>query len=562
MTIKILTSLYLCLIPLYGFPSIPTEKNIQENWMTIKTIPKVIEDMTLEEKIGQLLMVHFNGESLNDDARLLIQNLYVGGFIYYNWANGLDTPLQVRQLSTELQQAAEQNPQPIPLFIAIDQEGGAVSRLANGFTVFPGNCALGMTRDPQLAEYCAYAIGQELQAVGVNFNLSPVVDVNNSVKSPLIGIRTFSDSPEAVVEFTKSTLKGYQAAGIITALKHFPGHGDVEIDSHEDLPFNDKSREELFQNDLYPFIQLAGQADTIMTAHLIATALDPVNCATLSKASLDVLRNELDFKGAIISDSLVMDGLLKNCDSIDEAAVRALNAGCDILLLGGKHLAGKHKDLEVSLEDIVRIHGTLADAVRSGRISEDRLDEAVHRILHLKICYLSNHSMLIGQPLDLFVNTQKNCQLAEEIANRSVQFKINKSMMRFDVAESQIALFAPEIMKHSINQTSLPFLGSKNESLFFKELIPNDHEIKKAKELTRFVDIIVFCTYNAWRNDKQIELVNSLMEMGKPVIIIVLRDPSDANLFPDANLIITTFSPTTPSIQAATNHISNPNLWD
>lgn len=562
MIIKILTTLSLCLMPLYGFPSIPTEKNIQENWMTIKTIPKVIEDMTLEEKVGQLLMVHFNGESLNDDAALLIQNLYVGGFIYYNWANGLDTPLQVRQLSTELQQAAELNPQPIPLFIAIDQEGGAVSRLANGFTVFPGNCALGMTRDPQLAEYCSYAIGQELQAVGVNFNLSPVVDVNNSVKSPLIGIRTFSDSPEAVVEFTKSTLKGYQAAGIITALKHFPGHGDVEIDSHEDLPFSDKSRDELFQNDLYPFIQLAGQADTIMTAHLIATALDPVNCATLSKAALDVLRNELDFKGAIISDSLVMDGLLKNCDSIDEAAVRALNAGCDILLLGGKHLAGKHKDLEVSLEDVVRIHGTLADAVRSGRISEERLDEALHRILHLKICYLSNHSMLIGQPLDLFVNTQKNCQLAEEIANRSVQFKINKSMMKLDVAESQIALFAPEIMKHSINQTSLPFLGSKNESLFFKELIPNDHEIKKAKELTRFGDIIVFCTYNAWRNDKQIELVNSLMEMGKPVIIIVLRDPSDANLFPDANLIITTFSPTTPSIQAATNHISNPNLWD
>ncbi len=561
MIIKLFIAM-LCCISASLFPAISSENSIPVNWLDANTISQVIEEMTVEEKIGQLLMVHFNGERANKEATLLIQELYVGGFIYYNWANGLDTPFQVRQLSTDLQKVAARNPRPIPLFIAIDQEGGAVSRLTNGFTVFPGNNALGMTNDPMLAEYCSYAIGQELRAVGINFNLSPVVDINKTSKSPLIGIRTFSDSPQIVVDFARSALNGYKAAGIITSLKHFPGHGDVEIDSHEDLPIVDKTKEELFQTDLYPFIQLSGQAETIMTAHLIATALDPLNCTTLSKDSLDILKNEFGFKGVIISDSLIMDGLLKNCSSIDEASIRALNAGCDIIMLGGKHLANNHKDVEISIEDIIRIHGTLVESVKNGRISKERLDDAVQKILNLKIRYLFNPSILPEQALDLFVNTQKNNLLADEIASRSIQFKRNKSLTPFNVSQSQIALFAPEIMKPSIDQTSLPFIGIKNESLFFKELIPNENEIKKAKELSRVVDIIVFCTYNAWRNDKQISLVNSLIEIGKPVIIIVLRDPSDANLFPDANLIITTFSPTTPSIQAATNQISNPNLWD
>ena len=235
-------------------------------------------------------MVHFKGEYANEESKILIQQAHVGSIIYYNWANGLTSPLQVRQLSNSLQKQAEQTPHSIPLLIAVDQEGGAVARLTQGFTIFPGNKAIGMTKDLALAERCAFAMGQELQAVGVNINLSPVVDVNSNPKNPLIGIRAFSHSPEIVTEFAKSTLKGYHSAGIITVIKHFPGHGDVEIDSHEDLPHIEKNKETLNQTELLPFVQLSTQADAIMTAHLIVKALDPLNCTTLSKDSLDLLK--------------------------------------------------------------------------------------------------------------------------------------------------------------------------------------------------------------------------------------------------------------------------------
>lgn len=144
--------------------------------------------LKLEEKVGQLLMVHFHGEVANEEARILIQETGVGGIIYYNWSNGLSSPEQVRALSEDLQKMI---PGKIPLLIATDQEGGVVARLAKGFTLFPGNRALGETGDSGLAKSAALAMGQELQAVGINMNLAPIVDINSNPRNPVIGIRSF-----------------------------------------------------------------------------------------------------------------------------------------------------------------------------------------------------------------------------------------------------------------------------------------------------------------------------------------------------------------------------------
>lgn len=516
----------------------------------------LLDHMTLEEKVGQLLMVHFNGESANEDAKTLIQKAHIGSIIYYNWANGLQSPLQVHELSHSLQKLANENQNRIPLLIAVDQEGGLVARLTKGFTEFPGNKALGMTQDPKLAELCAFTLGKELQNVGVNLNLSPVVDINSNQKNPTIGLRAFSDSPNVVVDFAKSALKGFRSAGIISVLKHFPGHGDAEIDSHEDLPKIMKSKEELRLTEFVPFFQLSDQADAIMTAHLIVPALDPINCTTLSKASLDILRNELGFNGVIISDSLIMEGLLKNCLSIDDATIRALNAGCDMIMLGGKQLIGKHKNQEITVEDILRIHQTLVEAVQTGIISEHRLNDAVQRILDLKKRFLMDQS---NPSVDSFTNFNENHFLANEIATRSLHIQKNISFPLIDLSNSRIALLAPKIVKHAIIQTSLYYLNQP-EALFFEELNPDDNENKAATALAKDADVIIFCVYNAWKNDKQVMLVNALLNTNKPLFLIVLRDPIDATLFPLANLIITTFSPTSPSIQAAFEKILNLNL--
>lgn len=177
--------------------------------------------LSLEEKVGQLLMVHFHGEVANEEAKNLIQDTKVGGIIYYNWSNGLDSPEQVRMLSESLQALVKKNLNPIPLLIAVDQEGGVVSRLSKGFTQFPGNRALGETSHPELAEESAFIIGCELQAVGVNMNLAPVVDINSNPRNPIIGIRSFGEDSDTVIAFGKSALQGYAAAQIIATLKHF-----------------------------------------------------------------------------------------------------------------------------------------------------------------------------------------------------------------------------------------------------------------------------------------------------------------------------------------------------
>jgi len=342
----------------------------------------ILSTLTLEEKVGQTLIAHFRGEVANTDAKTLIEQAHVGGIIYYNWANGLHSPQQVLSLSNDLQALAK-----TPLFIAVDQEGGLVTRLQKGFTQFPGNGALGMTGRPELAEAAALTLGREMIAAGVNFNFAPVVDVNSNPKNPVIGNRSFGDKAEEVVRFGAKALEGYRKAGVIACLKHFPGHGDTGTDSHSGLPVVNKSRSELEAVELLPFRKLTSSADTIMTAHIIVPAIDSEQCATLSPAVLGVLRNDLGFSGLIVSDSLVMEGVLKNCSgSVDEAAIRALEAGCDVLVLGGKCLIGDASN-ELSVQDVVRVHREIVNAVKNGRLGETRLNQSVERILTLKQKY-------------------------------------------------------------------------------------------------------------------------------------------------------------------------------
>lgn len=506
---------------------------------------QTLKPLSLEEKVGQLLMVHFHGEDVNEDAVALVQKMHVGGIIYYSWANGLNSSQKVSHLSMGLQKLAKQNPNSLPLFIAVDQEGGVLSRLTQDFTIFPGNKALAMAGAEQLAELSAFAMGQELRAVGINMNLAPIVDINSNPRNPVIGLRSFGDSPECVIAFADNALRGFHRAGIITSLKHYPGHGDVEIDTHEDLPILHKTMDQLEKVELTPFAKLANQSDTMMTAHIIVPAFDSLNCATLSPNTLDYLRKKIGFKGAVISDSLIMEGLLKNCTSIDEAAVRAINAGCDILLLGGKQMNGSDQK-ELTTTDVKRIHASLVDAVRKGIISEERLNQSVARILELKSrCHLWSSS----QSDDLPSLVKEHRKLAKEIALRAI--RIRKNGIFPSLEECNIALFAPAIVQADLEQSRMLHLGSSVETLYFRDLNPDEEEIKNSHELVEKADILIFCSYNAWKYNQQAELLASLKKYSKPLILISLRDPLDADLFSDAELIITTFSPTLPSIQAA-----------
>lgn len=499
-----------------------------------------LEKMSIAEKVGQLLMVHFHGEEANDDARNLIENYHVGGIIYYNWANGLHSPEQIQKLSSNLQTLAKNSSHAIPLFITLDQEGGVVTRLRNGFTIFPGNRALGMTGDPTLAELSAFYIGQELRSIGINMNLAPVVDINSNPKNPIIGVRSFGETATIVLPFARKSLEGFHRAGIMTSIKHYPGHGDVEVDSHVDLPILNKTKEELEREELLPFSELAQQADTVMTAHIMVPCFDANHCATLSQPILDYLRNEINFKGPIISDSLVMEGFLKCCGSIDEAAIQAFNAGCDILLLGGKQLVGTRANFELSVSDVQRIHASLVKAVSVGLISEERLNQAVQRILDLKDRYALSQT----QALEFFdLATHK--KLASKIASLALKKIVNRPIP--SIRESKIAFFAPASMKEAIQESSLLTLGKETFPFFFEE----KNDLQVMHHMTAKADLILFCSYNAWKSPEQTACIQSLLKDSKSFVLVVLRDPLDATLFPEADVILITYSPTAPSLQAA-----------
>ncbi len=341
--------------------------------------------LTLEEKVGQLLIVCFEGREVTTGARRLIEEAHVGGFIYYNDINDLDSPAQVKALSVGLQRLTK-----TPLWICVDQEGGPVCRLKNGFYDMPGNRAVAQSGQPKCAERAAYTMGLEMRSVGINMNLAPVVDVSSDPVSSYMSRRTFGDTPDVVTAFAKRALVGYKRAKIVAVIKHFPGYGNVRIDPHADLPVLQRSQEEWEQIDLAPFASLASQTPAMMTAHIMVPAVDPVHCATLSRPIIEgVLRRKIGFDGLVISDSMVMQGLLKNGYSIEEASILAINAGNDLLIFGGTRLfLIDKKNHALTSDALIGVHKALVDAVKTGRISEERLNEAVERSLKLKREYL------------------------------------------------------------------------------------------------------------------------------------------------------------------------------
>lgn len=493
-------------------------------------------DLTLEEKVGQLLMAHFNGEIANEEAKVLVNEAKVGGIIYYNWSNGLYSKSQVTLLSESLQELTKKNTHPFPLFIAVDQEGGVVNRLSKGFTHFPSHKALGVAGEPHLAYLAALQVGQELMEAGVNMNFAPVVDVNNNPRNPVIGIRSFGEDPLLVTKFGKAALEGYKHSRILSTLKHFPGHGDVEVDSHVDLPVLSKSLEDLERMELLPFIDLAPFADLIMTAHILVPALDEKRCATISDKVIGYLR-ERGFDKVVITDSLVMDGLLKQCASIEEAAILAINAGCDIVLLGGRCLTGQNAGLELSPHDVFRIHKAIVDAVREGRIPGSRIEEALRRVLALK------EQRIPENKVDSAVWGLDPKSLCEEIAKKAIRVVGNRSLH----LGKNVALIAPRILEPQLELTSL----SKMPAFFFEGLDPSKADMEFAVEKVKEADGVIVCSYNAWRNRGQGALIHALLESGKPIILLVTRDPTDAALFKKVPVMIQTFSPTAASIEAA-----------
>ena len=376
-----------------------TEEVVQEPEPDDPRIAEILGRMTTRQKVSQMIMPAirtwggFNLTVLNDEAADFISRNQFGGIILFS--KNIESPEQTVKLTGDLQRASAEGGAGAGIFIAIDQEGGLVTRLTGG-TNMPGNMALGATGDPEMARACSQVIGKELSACGFNLDFAPDSDVNDNPRNPIIGVRSFSDDPETVAEFSKGYIQGLHDEGVMAAVKHFPGHGNTETDSHTGFPTVEKSLEEIRSCELVPFRETAKTTDFVMTAHIrfpqvtgdkgetyssAANGEEVILPATLSKTMItDILRGELGYNGVVITDSLEMEAVSRHFAPLDSAKL-AINAGVDMLLMPVE-IAGEAGAL--AMEKYIDDVAALAE---SGEIPMERLDESVTRILRLKSKY-------------------------------------------------------------------------------------------------------------------------------------------------------------------------------
>ena len=505
--------------------------------LTNPGIDTMIAEMTIEEKVGQLIMVGFEGTQANETVETHIREQFVGGVVLFS--RNIQSPQQTAELTNQLQRLAEGTPRQIPLFIGIDQEGGWVIRLREGATVLPGNMALGATDSTALAERAGEVTAIELAAVGVNINFAPVMDVNNNLDNPVIGRRSFGESPELVSRLGVPYIRGLQRNGVLATAKHFPGHGDTTVDSHFDLPTVNHDTERIHTLELQPF-RAAIEADVaaIMTAHIVYPAFDADRPATLSPAILtNLLRKELGFDGLIITDDMEMKAIDDRYRS-GEAAVMAVEAGADIVMV----LWSPTKQIEV--------FNALLSAVKSGRISQARLDQSVERILKSKEAAF-NQRFVDPDAVEGTVGTDAHQQLAQTIASQAITVVRNRDNL------------LPLKLKP---ETSVLIL-SASSTLFenFKGHHPNtaDVRIPQKPEVESILSQLILQAGDAdvviagVINDEQAALVQRIsVATTTPIIVIALGSPYTLRGCPDVSASLAAYDIHDASVSAAVEVIA------
>jgi beta-N-acetylhexosaminidase len=504
---------------------------------------ELLSKMTLEEKVGQMMMVGFYGDAPTEDARKLVQEMKAGSIILFAYSGNVKEPLQTARLTNGLQKLAEETRLGIPLLFSVDQEGGVVARLTTGATETSGNMALGAARDDKLAYRDASIIARELRAVGIQMNLAPVLDVNVNPDNPVIGVRSFGENPQLVSELGEAYIRGLQKHGVAATAKHFPGHGDTNVDSHLGLPVISKSREELERVELVPFKRaIAAGVDAIMTAHIHVPALDPTPDlpATLSKPILTgLLREELGYDGVIVTDSMTMAGVAGYFGGVPKAAVKAVEAGADMILL---------PPFDTTKEPF-EVYQAVLDAVRSGQISEERINQSVLRILKLKDKYdLFKRRYVDETKVTKEVGTDKSREQAQDTARRAVTLLKNEgNLLPLRLSpEQKVGI----ISQYSLIDRVKAHHGNVEE-MHVVPVNPPDTDIAKAVQLAQDKDLLIVGTYSASLYPQQVKLVRELQKLGKPIVVLAFRNPYDIKEFPDVNAYLNLYGFRSVHLQAA-----------
>lgn len=364
----------------------------------------VLSKLSLEEKIGQLLMASLDGPALDTDALRFLAENHIGNIIHFG--NNIQSREQITALNASLEQEITTRCGVSPL-IGVDHEGGRVMRFGGDVTWFPSVMAIAATGDTKNSRAIGRAMGEELRALGFRVNFAPVLDVNTNAENPVIGIRSYGDDPNNAGLYGAAFLQGLQGAGVMACGKHFPGHGDTLVDSHYGLPRIEKTLEALEAVELVPFTRaIRDGLSSIMTSHILFPRLEPREVpATLSDTVLlGLLRERLGFNGLIVSDGMQMRAILEHY-GVERGCVEAVKNGVDLLCVGtaGAGTAGRQASC----------YHALLTAARSGELPSSRIDDAVSRVLRIKEAYCS-------EPNPHEVDWAAHAALAQSLADASV----------------------------------------------------------------------------------------------------------------------------------------------
>jgi beta-N-acetylhexosaminidase len=529
----------------------------------------LMQHMTLQQKVGQLFVIEVAGRDANnvsDTAKATNQRLFgvdtpaqaiakyqPGGVIYYTTRNNDDNigdPAQVATLSNGLQAAALAQPDRIPLQISVDQEGGAlVARFGPPATQMPGNMALGAGRSSQDAHDSAEVIGEELEAVGVTQDYAPVSDVNINPNNPVIGIRSIGGDADLVSDLVSAQVEGYHAGGVSAVAKHFPGHGDTGVDSHFGLPQVTHTLEQFHAIDLPPFkAAIAAGVDTIMTAHVVFPAVDSSGApATMSHEILTgVLREELGFKGLIVTDALDMAGATATYPP-DVAPVQAIRAGADQLLVPPQ---------------MDTAYRAVLDAVKDGTISRKRLDQSVYRVLmHKYQRGIFADPMVDPAAAPTVMGAPAHLARAQAITDHTT------TLVKNDVGLLPLTAGPRNVLVAGwgvgTTQGIANALAARGATTQVREsgLIPTAAHISAAVAAAQDSDLVVVSTNNAYAISAatgqptaaavaQTQLVRALLATGKPVVVAAMRNPYDVASFAEAPTVLDTYGYTAHQIES------------
>lgn len=487
------------------------------------------KNLSLEEKAARLIMIDVPGTVLSGESIEHLRSFAWNGVILF--AKNVQDRLQTEAFIESLHKNAKR-----PFFIAVDQEGGLVDRFRfPEMSLSPGAMALGNTDDPQAVYEAHRIMGEELKALGVHIDFAPCIDINNNPDNPIIGVRSFAEAPEKVARMGVQALKGLREGGVIPTVKHFPGHGNTDRDSHLALPRINSSREELEKTELVPFkAAIEAGVEAIMTAHIIFPAIDPQLPATLSKAALtDLLRGEMGYKGVIVTDSLSMQAIADHW-GFAEASVLSVEAGADLILALGSFERQKE-----ALQGII-------EAVKSGRLSEARLDESLARLAEWE-------DKLANRPQHSLPDTEAHKAAMRKITERTPAVLRNDAhLLPLRLQPGQkVAVVMPDLLPQSP-------LGEVSKAVSLKPILAEygieaqefnfntaafGAPLKQLVQDASAFDYVILALYARGElSDAQKELAREIPAVCENTIIVPLSSPYIMKAVPQAHTVITAYN--------------------